>query len=144
LARSVVFRWFAQPLLRRKRAEIYAGVRAHLRYLDANPDAQDRAERIAAMVACPEPLVRLLGQRIARPGGDVGPLLEVMTRRYYREVELDDLRVETVDRFRVVHGRYRLDGRDQRVVATAADFELLTNALAAAEVEAGDDLAVDL
>src|SRR5690606_10157798 len=44
LARSVVFRWFAQPLLRRKRAEIYAGVRAHLRYLDANPDAQDRAE----------------------------------------------------------------------------------------------------
>jgi len=144
LARSVVFRWFAQPLLRRKRAEIYAGVRAHLRYLDANPDAPDRAERIAAMVACPEPLVRLLGQRIARPGGDVGPLLEVMTRRYYREVELDDLRVETVDRFRVVHGRYRLDGRDQRVVATAADFELLTNALAAAEVEAGDDLAVDL
>ncbi|MGH3434326.1 MAG: biotin/lipoyl-containing protein, partial [Thermocrispum sp.] len=68
LARSVVFRWFAQPLLRRTRAEVYAGVRSHLRYLDANPGAADRAERVAAMVASPEPLVRLLGQRIARPG----------------------------------------------------------------------------
>ena len=51
LARGVVFRWFAQPLLRRNRATVYAGVRAHLRYLDRNPDAPDRAERIQAMVA---------------------------------------------------------------------------------------------
>ena len=57
-----------QPMLRRKRAEVYAGVRGHLRYLDQNPDAPDRAERIATMVASPEPLVRLLGQRIGRPG----------------------------------------------------------------------------
>ena len=42
LARSVVFRWFAQPMLRRSRAQVYAGVRKHLRYLDANPDAPDR------------------------------------------------------------------------------------------------------
>ena len=37
LARGVVFRWFAQPLLRRNRAEVYAGVREHLRYLDREP-----------------------------------------------------------------------------------------------------------
>lgn len=144
LARSVVFRWFAQPLLRRKRAEIYAGVRAHLRYLDANPDAQDRAERIAAMVACPEPLVRLLGQRIARPGSDVRPLLEVMTRRYYREVELDDVRVEVVDGFPVVHGSYRLEGWARRMVATATDHAALPGALAAVAAQADQDLAVDI
>ena len=69
LARGVVFRWFAQPLLRRTRARVYAAVRDDLRYLDRNPDAPDRAERIQAMVASSEPLVRLIGQRIGRPGG---------------------------------------------------------------------------
>ena len=51
LARGVVFRWFAQPLLRRNRARVYAAVRKDLRYLDRNPAAPDRAERIQAMVA---------------------------------------------------------------------------------------------
>jgi acetyl/propionyl-CoA carboxylase alpha subunit len=55
LARGVVFAWFGQPLLRRNRARVYADVRKHLRYLDANPDAPDRAERIAAMVSSTEP-----------------------------------------------------------------------------------------
>ena len=34
LARGVVFRWFAQPLLRRNRARVYAAIREDLRYLD--------------------------------------------------------------------------------------------------------------
>ena len=70
LARGVVFAWFGQPLLRRNRARVYADIRNHLRYLDANPDAPERAELIAAMVRGTEPLVRLLGQRLdpPRPG----------------------------------------------------------------------------
>ena len=96
LARGVVFRWFAQPLLRRARAEVYAGVRQNLRYLDQNPDSPDRAERIAAMVAVSEPLVRLLGQRIGRPGTDPAPLLEVLTRRYYGNKGLSDVRSRDV------------------------------------------------
>ncbi|WP_017601666.1 ATP-binding protein, partial [Nocardiopsis lucentensis] len=59
LARGVVFSWFGQPLLRRNRARVYANVRRHLRHLDANPDAPDRAERVAEMVRSTEPLVRL-------------------------------------------------------------------------------------
>src|SRR4051794_10008615 len=51
LARGVVFRWFTQPLRRRNRAKVYAAVRDELRYLDRDPDAPDRAERIQAMVA---------------------------------------------------------------------------------------------
>src|SRR6202000_438339 len=70
LARGVVFRWFAQPLLRRNRARVYAAVRANLRYLDGQPDAPDRAGRIQAMVGGSEPLVRLLGQRIASAGDE--------------------------------------------------------------------------
>ena len=96
LARGVVFRWFAQPLLRRARAEAYAQVRQNLRHLDRNPDSPDRAERIAAMVAVSEPLVRLLGQRIGRPGADPAPLLEVMTRRYYGNKDLWGIRSRDV------------------------------------------------
>ena len=73
----------AQPLLRRNRARVYAGVRKHLRHLDAHPDAPDRAERIAEMVRSTEPLVRLLGQRLVRADLDNAVMLEVLTRRYY-------------------------------------------------------------
>ena len=94
---AVVFRrWFAMPLLRRSRAEAYAEVRRDLEYLERNPDAPDRGERIAAMVAVAEPLVRLMSRRIGRPGYGTAPLLEVLTRRYYgnkalREVRTRDL-----------------------------------------------------
>ena len=83
LARCVVFRWFAQPLLRRNRAR---GVRRGPRTCATSTRTRtppDRAERIAAMVASSEPLVRLLGQRIGRARRRPGPLLEVLTRRYY-------------------------------------------------------------
>ncbi|GAA3870235.1 biotin carboxylase N-terminal domain-containing protein [Saccharothrix violaceirubra] len=130
LARSVVFRWFAQPLLRRKRAEVYTRVRRHLRHLDRHPDAADRDERIADMVSSPEPLVRLLGRRIDRPGLDGGPLLEVLCRRYYREYGLTDVRCEPVAGRPFVTGAYELDGRPQRLLATIADIADLPAALA--------------
>jgi acetyl/propionyl-CoA carboxylase alpha subunit/acetyl-CoA carboxylase carboxyltransferase component len=145
LARSVVFRWFAQPLLRRRRAEAYVGVRAHLRELEANPEAPDRAERIAEMVACAEPLVRILGQRIHRKGSDLDPLLEVMAGRYYRDRSLVNLRVRTVAGFPCVTAEYELDGERYRLVSTAADPRQVTDALHAidtAAVEAADDASV--
>jgi len=106
LARGVVFRWFAQPLLRRNRARVYAAVRADLRYLDLHPDAADRAQRIQAMVATAEPLVRLLGQRIDRSGPhratDHAPLLEVVTRRYYGNHKLADVTARDIAGIRLV------------------------------------------
>ena len=129
LARGVVFRWFAQPLLRRTRAEVYTGVRKHLRYLDERPDTPDRDDRIAAMVASPEPLVRLLGQRIGRNGSDHGPLLEVLSRRYYRDRALEDIRCRQVSDRSVFTAEYTLDGRRMRLVATAADFSELAKAV---------------
>ena len=110
LARGVVFRWFAQPLLRRNRARVYAAVRDDLRYLDRNPDAPDRAERIQAMVASSEPLVRLIGQRIGRPV-DHAPLLEVLTRRYYGNRRLSDVTARDVGGCRFVTAQERGPGR---------------------------------
>ena len=122
LARNIVFRWAGQPMLRRKRAEVYAGVRGHLRYLDQNPGAADRAERIAKMVASPEPLVRLLGQRIGRPGADHGPMLEVLSRRYYGSRGTSDARSVEVAGHSFFTAEYDRDGERFRLIAAATDF----------------------
>jgi acetyl/propionyl-CoA carboxylase alpha subunit/acetyl-CoA carboxylase carboxyltransferase component len=135
LARSVVFRWFAQPLLRRNRARVYAAVRANLRYLDQHPDAPDRAERIQAMVATAEPLVRLIGQRIERASGDHAPLLEVLTRRYYGNRRLADVNARDVAGHRFVTATYSAPdngpGGLTTVAATATDIADLPAAIAA-------------
>ncbi len=138
LARGVVFRWFAQPLLRRNRARVYAAVRADLRYLDRAPHAADRAARIQAMVASSEPLVRLIAQRIRRGGVDHAPLLEVLTRRYYGNRRLAGVTARDVAGCRIVTAEST--GRDgvTTVAAAAADIEDFPAALAAvAEVAAG-------
>ena len=53
---------------------------AHLAALTDDPRRDDRDERIAALVACPEPLAPLLSRLV----GAAGPLVEAMTWRYYR------------------------------------------------------------
>ena len=68
LARGVVFRWFAQPLLRRNRARVYAAVRDDLRYLDRTRTRRTAPSGSRRWWPRAEPLVRLLGQRHrARP-----------------------------------------------------------------------------
>ena len=145
LARSVVFRWFAQPMLRRNRARVYAGVRKNLAYLDARPDAPDRQDRIAEMVASPEPLVRLLGQRIGRAGTGLGPMLEVLTRRYYGNRSLRDLRHREVAGCTFVVAEHRGESGRSAVVATAVDFPALPDAVRVLdELAPDDDLAADI
>ena len=129
LARGVVFRWFAQPLLRRNRARVYATVRNDLRYLDQNPDAADRARRIRAMVASPEPLLRLIGQRIGRPV-DHAPLLEVLTRRYYSNRRLTDVMARDIAGTRFVTAQYGGTGGVTLTAATATSAAGLADAIA--------------
>ncbi|MCO1594449.1 ATP-grasp domain-containing protein [Micromonospora sp. RHAY321] len=140
LARGVVFAWFAQPLLRRNRARVYAQVRGHLRHLDAHPDAADRTERIAEMVRSTEPLVRLLGQRLVRDHLDNAVMLEVLTRRYYGNKALASVRTrEVADCTFVVAER-----ADSSVVSAAVSFDALGDALRGlAELASGED-AVDV
>ncbi|HEY1818787.1 MAG TPA: carboxyl transferase domain-containing protein [Trebonia sp.] len=147
LARGVVFRWFAQPLLRRNRAKVYAGIREELRYLDRNPDAADRADRIQAIVASSEPLVRLIGQRIAR-GADNAPLLEVLTRRYYGNHQLTGVTARDIAGRRFVTAEDAGPGRVTMMAAAAADIADLPDTIAAlAELAAqvtADSVVADL
>ena len=140
LARGVVFAWFGQPLLRRSRARVYSEVRKHLRYLDLNPDAPDRAERIAAMVGSTEPLVRLLGQRLGRDGIDHAPMLEVLTRRYYGNKGLADIHTtEAAGCVFVVAER-----AGTRLVSAAVSYDRLGDALRGlAEIAARTEDEVD-
>ncbi|SDL32581.1 biotin carboxylase N-terminal domain-containing protein, partial [Nonomuraea jiangxiensis] len=129
LARGVVFRWFTQPLLRRNRAKVYAAVRDDLRYLDAHPDAPDRAERIQAMVASAEPLVRLLGQRIGRHGRDHAPMLEVLTRRYYGNRGLSEVTAREIAGCQFVTAERTGPDGVTRVAASAVDIAALPDAI---------------
>ncbi|GAA2216580.1 biotin carboxylase N-terminal domain-containing protein [Micromonospora olivasterospora] len=136
LARGVVFAWFAQPLLRRNRARVYAEVRKHLRHLDAHPDAPDRAERVAQMVRSTEPLVRLLGQRLVRDHLDNAVMLEVLTRRYYGNKPLTRVRTREVAGCTFVVA----ERADSNVVSAAVRFDALGGALRGlAELAGGED-----
>ncbi|HEY3867723.1 MAG TPA: carboxyl transferase domain-containing protein, partial [Actinocrinis sp.] len=135
LARGIVFGWFAQPLLRRNRARVYADVRKNLRYLDENPDAPDRAKRIAAMVGSTEPLVRLLGQRLSLDGLDHAPMLEVLTRRYYGNKGLVDVRTSEAEGCAFVVA----ERAGSRLVSTAVSFEAFADALRGLAAVAGDN-----
>ncbi|MGW5877011.1 ATP-binding protein [Nocardiopsis terrae] len=138
LSRGVVFRWFTQPLLRRNRARVYAAVRDELRHLDRDPDAPDRAERIQTMVASSEPLVRLIGQRIGRPGKDHAPLLEVLTRRYYGNRGLSGVTTLRAAGSRLVTAEHTGARGATRVVTTAVDIAALPEALGAVAGLAAD------
>ncbi|MDT0532345.1 carboxyl transferase domain-containing protein [Micromonospora sp. DSM 115977] len=140
LARGVVFAWFAQPLLRRNRARVYADVRRHLRHLDAHPDAPDRAERVAEMVRSTEPLVRLLGQRLVRDDVDNSVMLEVLTRRYYGNKDLTGVRTSEVEGCTFVVA----ERTGSCVVSAAVGFDALGSALRGlAELASGHD-AIDV
>ncbi|WP_199510932.1 ATP-binding protein [Nucisporomicrobium flavum] len=123
LARDLVFAWFGRPLLLRHRARVYARIRGHLRQLDADPGAPDRAQRIAEMVSTTEPLVRLLGQRLNRDRLDNTVMLEVLTRRYYGNKGITGVRTSEVAGHTVV-------------IAERADSCLVSAAVRFAELDA--------
>ncbi|CNF53812.1 acetyl-/propionyl-coenzyme A carboxylase alpha chain AccA1 [Mycobacterium tuberculosis] len=139
LACGVVFAWYAQPLLRRNRARVYADVRRHLRLLDLQPDVPDRAERIAEMVRSTEPLVRLLGQRLHRGAPDNTVMLEVLTRRYYGNKGLTGVRTSEVGGCTFVVA----ERAGSRLASAAVSFEAFGGALSGLAELADGDGAVD-
>jgi acetyl-CoA carboxylase carboxyltransferase component len=150
LARSIRFRFFDQPVIQQAREQVYAGVREHLQYLDEHPDAPDYGQRIQALMASPEPLIRLLMQRIARNRSGLEPMLEVLTRRYYQVRELEHVHSFQIDGRHVVTGAFELGGRQLHLISTKGDLSELPAVLAgvaelAAEVtDPSSSLVVDL
>ncbi len=127
LARSVRFRWFDQPAVDAERSDVLAGVRDELAALTADGALADRAQRIEALAAIPEQIVRFLAERLEQGVPDREPMLEVLARRHYREFDLHDLRpVEPSVRPAVV-ASYTLDDRPTRLVSLVGTVEDLTD-----------------
>jgi acetyl/propionyl-CoA carboxylase alpha subunit/acetyl-CoA carboxylase carboxyltransferase component len=133
LARSVRFQWFDQPVVQEARASALAGVREEVDYLAGNPDAADSAQRLDALAAMPEPIVRFLAERLEHgiPGRE--PMLEVLARRHYLGYELHDLRTFSAGGRPFVTCDYTLDDRPTLLVTTVARMSELSELSDSAE-----------
>jgi acetyl/propionyl-CoA carboxylase alpha subunit/acetyl-CoA carboxylase carboxyltransferase component len=131
LARRARYRSFDHPRIWRDRQAVYERVRAHLAYLAEQPQAEDREARIADLVATPESLLGLLEDPVTSDGG-LQPMLEVLTRRYYRTRDLQGIRSVAVDGHEAVVADFTDPRGRGRVIAIAASTEDLSDALRAA------------
>jgi len=138
LARSVRFRVFDQPLIEQARDQVFATVREQLGHLVTDPDAPDYADRIEELVASPHTLIRLLGERIGAQEGNE-PMVELLTRRYYRIRRLQDVRSLHRDGRQFVTARYSHDGRRVELITTLTTAADLPAAAAAVAALAPDD-----
>jgi acetyl-CoA carboxylase carboxyltransferase component/biotin carboxyl carrier protein len=148
IARSVRYRYFDQPRIAAERERVYGEARAQLGYLAANPVAADYRERVEALGASREPLLPLLGGAVEGVSHNE-PLLEVLTRRYYRVAGLEDVRVVDLDGKPFLTAFYERKGRRVRLISTFADpSTLATSAARAGELvrsgPATEGVAVDL
>ena len=119
LAREVRFACFDAPVIDAAREAIYERAEADLAALAAEPDGPGRAERIARLVNCPQPLapqVTRLMAGVSTPARQA--LLETLTRRFYRVRSLEGFAPGILDGHHFLLARYRHEGPARRL-ATA-------------------------
>ncbi|MGA8072356.1 MAG: carboxyl transferase domain-containing protein [Candidatus Acidiferrales bacterium] len=122
LASELRYRCFDQPLFLKARKQIYAQADEHLAHLAANPEGDDRHERMQALVECPQPLVSLFADRFTSADVTLSQLmLEVLTRRHYRTQNLLDLHPMGVDGQHCVSAEYLEDGKQVHLFTTHAE-----------------------
>jgi acetyl/propionyl-CoA carboxylase alpha subunit/acetyl-CoA carboxylase carboxyltransferase component len=149
LARSIRYRWFDRPVIQRSAAETLAAMRTHLAYLDANPGADDYDAHLDLLVSSPQAMIGLLAERDPDGGGSREPMLEVLTRRYYKIRQLGPVRSFLLEGRRFVTARFPHEGRTVHVVASHVGVDGLAEAAGAAArlaelIPAGDTVVVDL
>ena len=152
VARAVRFRYFEQPVVLEARQQVFEEAERLLAELTDAPTSTGStasAERIEALVASPEPLIRLLAKRFGGTSTAPEPILEVLTRRYYRRRSLEHLRSFRLDGRPCVTGEFDLSGARLHLVSLMAETADLPAALTALEQLVADvadpaSLVVDL
>ena len=148
LARGVRYAAFDLPLVTAARARVYRGVRSRLAELEQAP-ADQREPLIQQIVGSPQPLMGVLGERLADGVRDDEPMLEVITRRHYKIRDLGPLRHADRDGFQVLLGEYVRDDRDVHLISMLTPEDRLEEALAtlravAAGFDDGGDVVADV
>ncbi len=115
LARRVRYTCFDAPVIAAERARGQQAVRDALDDLSAEPTR--RAAQIDEIVAAAEPILGVFGP------AHHAVMLEVMTRRYYRVRQLDDVRVEDRAGRPLLTAYYAHEGRRRIVLATTVHTE---------------------
>ena len=134
LARAVRFRYFEEPVVRANRQFVLdsaAQLLAELEDAAAREDTDDSMRRVEALVESPEPLIRLLAERAERQTAVPDPVLEVLTRRYYRSRDLQEVRSLLVEGRSCVTADYDVRGTRLHLVALMGPMSDLPTALAA-------------
>ncbi len=150
LAREVRYRLVDQPLYEARRNEVYAEAEARLEKLRGEPDLAEREALIAALVACPQPLQRLVSARLESETPVMRALLlEILVRRYYRIRDLEEIHVEQASLRARAEAAYTLEGRRVHLLTTHGRLEELPEVLSGlmprlAVVPSGEDVVLDL
>jgi acetyl/propionyl-CoA carboxylase alpha subunit/acetyl-CoA carboxylase carboxyltransferase component len=138
LARRVRYRAFDQPRLIAEREAVYDQVREHVIRLSEGVGPGERDERMAALVATPQPLLGMLADGVVEACGPA-VMLEVLTRRYYRTRELHGVHTLVEDGHDAVVADYTDRRGRGRVVAVAGTDDRLDEILAVTGRLAGTD-----
>ncbi|HZE06374.1 MAG TPA: biotin carboxylase N-terminal domain-containing protein, partial [Solirubrobacteraceae bacterium] len=124
LARELRFLHFDEPAIRQIRDRIYAEMEQHVDALLADPERSDRAERVAAIVACPRPLApRLTAAMSTASPAARRTIIEAMARRYYRPRSLGSFAQVREDGYEFATAGYRHGGRPRRLFATHVELD---------------------
>ncbi len=150
LAREVRYRYFDRPLFEQVRRQVYERAETDLAHLAADPESQDRIQKVRDLVECPQPLVSLFSGHFATAHNAQRELmLEVLLSRHYRIRTLLDLRALALDGHCFVTAEYDYEGKHIHVFTTHAEHAELSGAIRTmapmiAEVPADHDVAIDI
>ncbi len=118
LARDVRFRFFEQPLYEQARKLAYSDMERHLDFLVRNPGTADRDHRVQALVECPYPMKNILADRFDGAAPEVRRLLlELLTRRYYRIRNLQDIETAEAGDHSLCMAQYEDGGRRVHLIS---------------------------
>jgi len=126
LAHELRYRRFLQPVFDVARARVYSDMESHLAYLAAHPTAEDRASRMEQLVACPQPMQKLLTMWSQEAGhASQRLMLEALTRRYYRTRQLRGYATFVCAGRVFGQAAYVEDGKPRRLVSGFGSYDAL-------------------
>ncbi len=146
LARQVRYRYFDEPVIAAGRERTYSEMAEQLAALASAPDAPERAERIRALVECPQPLAPLLSSRMREADPALRrALLETMARRYHRVGVLSPFREASAGGVSFLCADLEQEGRTSRLATTFVELDEAAAATRALTALAADaDPAVEV
>ena len=150
LATEVHYRVFDQPFLTEVKNRALVEAKRNLERLAEDPRGPDRATLTAALVECPQSLTTFLSRRFMPHMTEANEaLLEVMTRRYYRSRNLENVQTRTTNRFSLATAEYDHEGKRIHVISAHALYERMERAAATLadvvdEVDPDHDVVMDI